>query len=77
MKAKEIALMANGCKIPVDKLKEMIIDYAKQEVKEKTEELEMRFYIQKLHCKLFHRQKISTWLMSCWYSLKYFIKSIK
>jgi len=54
-----------------------IINYAKQEVGKKTEEFEMRLYIQKVHCKLFHRQKISIWFMNIYYKLKWWIKPVK
>jgi len=54
-----------------------IIDYVKQEVKKQTEELTMRLHLQKLHCKLFHRQKISVWLTGYWYNFKWWIKPMK
>lgn len=40
-----------------------------KELKAKISELEMRLYIQKLHCSLFHRrgQKFTTWIKQCWY----------
>ena len=42
-----------------------------KELKDKISELEMRLYIQKLHCRLFHRsgQKFTTWIKQRWYLL--------
>lgn len=45
-----------------------------KELKDKIEELELRIRLQKIHCKLFHRQKISVWVRNLWWRLFYKIK---
>jgi len=36
-----------------------------------SEELELKLKLQKMHCKLFHRQKFMVWISSCWWKLYY------
>jgi len=52
-------------------------EFCQQLIKEQIDELELKLYVQKLHCKLFHRQKISIWFMNIYYKLKWWIKPIK
>jgi len=37
-----------------------------EKLKGKVEELELRLRMQKIHCKIFHRQKISVWFRILW-----------
>lgn len=46
-------------------------------LKKENEELKLKLRLQKIHCKLFHRQKISAWFVNFWYSLKWWIKPMK
>jgi len=48
-------------------IEKQIIDYTNRKIKKQTEELAMRLYLQKLHCKLFHRQKFSVWIQGLWH----------
>lgn len=42
-----------------------------KELKDKIEELELRIRLQKLHCKLFHKQKFTVWIRSLWHQFWY------
>jgi len=63
--------------LSIPEIETKIINYTNQEIKKQTEELTMRLHLQKLHCKLFHRQKISVWLTGYWFRFKWWIKPMK
>lgn len=42
-----------------------------KELEDKIEELELKIKLQKLHCKLFHKQKFSIWIKGRYYLLRF------
>ena len=45
-------------------------------LKDQVEEFELRLRLQRLHCKIFHRQKFSIWIIDCWVRLIHFLKRL-
>jgi len=45
-------------------------------IEDKIEELELKLKIQKMHCKMFHRQKFTIWFESQWWRLISFLKKL-
>jgi len=57
-----------------DLRKKIMLEDLEQFKEDKIEELELRLRMQKMHCKMFHRQKFKIWFESCWWRLISFLK---